>query len=103
MRYWIYGLLAAMCLAMGAVQVKAHSWYPPECCSGYDCAPVIEVYWVASDPDKLPVMVVRTEVGTAVVPHNVQRRVSPDSRMHACMTAFKQEKDLLCLFLPPSL
>jgi hypothetical protein len=53
MRYLIYGFVAVLCLAMVAAghvkKVKAHSWYPPECCSGYDCAPVL----VASDPDKL--------------------------------------------------
>jgi hypothetical protein len=55
MRYLLYGLVAVMCLAMvAAVQVKAHSWYPHECRSQYDCAPVLEVTWVASDPDKLP-------------------------------------------------
>jgi hypothetical protein len=69
MGYLLYGLVAVMCLAMvAAVQVKAHSWYPHECCSQYDCAPVLEVTWVASDPDKLPVMVVRTQVGTAAAP-----------------------------------
>jgi hypothetical protein len=53
MRYLIYGFVAVLCLAMVAAvhvkKVKAHSWYPPECCSGYDCAPVL----VASDPDKV--------------------------------------------------
>jgi hypothetical protein len=42
MRYLLYGLVAVMCLAMvAAVQVKAHSWYPHECRSQYDCAPVL--------------------------------------------------------------
>jgi hypothetical protein len=37
MRYLLYGLVAVMCLAMvAAVQVKAHSRYPPECRSHAD-------------------------------------------------------------------
>ena len=60
MRCLLYGLVAVMCLAMvAAVQVKAHSWYPHECRSQHDCAPVLDVTWVAADPDKLPVMLVR--------------------------------------------
>jgi hypothetical protein len=52
MRYLLYGLVAVMCLAMvAAVQVKAHSWYPLECRSQYDCAPVLEVTWSPPIPE----------------------------------------------------
>ena len=76
----------------------AHDWYPPECCSGQDCAPVTAVSFVASSPNELPVMVVTTEYGTKPVPRTLTPRESPDGRMHACI----YQGNLICLFLPPT-
>jgi len=79
------------------IPLKAHDWYPIECCSGQDCAPVTAVSFVAAQPDEPPVMVVTTMFGTKPVPKNLVPKESPDSRMHACI----YQGHLICLFLPP--
>jgi hypothetical protein len=108
MRYWLYGFVAVMCLAMlAAVQVKqakAHSWYPPHCCHDRDCAPVTSVSFVASDPSRLPNMVVSTRYGTVIVPPGFKTDTSRDGAMHACIRPDDHGTPrLICLFLPPSI
>lgn len=89
-------LLSAMLLA---TPIASHEWYPLECCSGQDCAPVTAVSFVAADPGEPPVMVVTTEHGTKPVPKNLTPRESRDGRMHACI----YQGSLICLFLPPTM
>jgi hypothetical protein len=38
----IVALLLVFAIAFAA-RASAHEWYPVECCSGDDCAPVVEV------------------------------------------------------------
>lgn len=36
----IFGVLGWLVIfAMAALSVRAHGWYDPACCSGFDCAP----------------------------------------------------------------
>ena len=86
--------------------VQAHEWYPQECCSGQDCAPVEKVevmpalkagMWTQFNPRMPTVMVVTTKHGTAMVPDNLTRRQSQDNQMHACLHAGR----LICIFMPP--
>lgn len=48
----------------------AHSWYPPECCSGQDCAPVESMTWLVLAGGELPQLVVTSKHGTVIVPHD---------------------------------
>jgi hypothetical protein len=76
---------------------SAHSWYPKECCSGRDCAPVEKVTWLVPAGGGLPQLVVTSTVGTAVIPHDLPVRESKDGRMHVCI----QDVWVICLFVPP--
>ena len=91
-------------------KVLAHSWYPLECCSSMDCAPVDKVEIVSqhaiasflAPPANASVpssMVITTKHGTVVVPVNFKMRESQDGGMHACIVKGK----LVCLFMPPSM
>ncbi len=107
MRYIVIAtLIACLVLAVLASMARAHDFYPIECCSGQDCAPVEKVEMVAGATfagalgfvPALPVMVVTTKHGTAAVPPNLMPKQSPDAQMHACVHLGK----LICLFLPPT-
>lgn len=100
------GLTVAVALMLGIVShsARSHSWYPLECCSGLDCAPAeIENIRLPTAGDALPITIVKTKFGTAVVPPNFPLRESKDGGLHACM---RPQQDgtmkLLCLFVPPS-
>ena len=79
--------------------------YPQECCLDQDCAPVVSWSFVAADPGVLPVMVIETIHGTALVPHDFPRRDSKDHRMHACLKLFDTNPAtrLICFFVPPTM
>lgn len=57
-----------------------HSWYPPECCSGIDCAPVSEAIRHEDGT-----YTVTTPHGTARTDKTTKMRTSPDGRIHACL------------------
>ena len=104
-RAWIFaGLLLV------ATAAVAHDWYPIECCSGMDCAPVekVEIMPLQSagimGSTTLPgTMMITTKHGSVIVPANFPRRESKDNRMHACIRASGSGNlRLICLFLPPS-
>jgi hypothetical protein len=107
-------LLAALLVA-AATPAAAHDWYPIECCSGMDCAPVEKVEIlpgpamanVLSTPAQagpLDAMLVTTKHGSVVVPANFPRRESKDHRMHACMRPGQNgTMRLICIFLPPAM
>ena len=91
----LVSFLAAISL-LGAL-AQAHSWYPKECCTGKDCAPVEKVTWLVPTGGGLPQLVVTSTLGTAVVPHDLPVRESKDGRMHVCI----QDVWVVCLFIPP--
>ncbi len=74
----------------------AHSWYPWECCSGYDCAPIP----LAQTP--------REERGgfTLIDGRHISYRdlkLSPDGRWHLCeqkWPANPAERKILCIYAP---
>lgn len=108
-------LLAA--LLMVATPAAAHDWYPIECCSSMDCAPVEKVEILSppamasmfsapaqAAPATPGAMIVTTKHGSVVVPASAQRRESRDHRMHACMRpADGGTMRLICIFMPPSM
>lgn len=70
-------------------QVKAHSWYPPECCSGQDCAEITHI--------DLKKGTVSTKHGTAPITASTKRLESKDNKSHACILGGRT----ICLFLAP--
>jgi hypothetical protein len=73
------GVTVAACLLWPA-PAGSHDWYPWDCCSGMDCAPVVRT-------ERLPggFVSLTTKQGTVVVPPGFQRRPSQDEKEHACM------------------
>lgn len=85
-------------------QARAHDWYPIECCSGMDCAPVDGVRFTQPiEVGTLPQMVVTTKHGTAIIPKGFPFRDSKDNRMHVCMRPKEGgEMRVICVFTPPA-
>ena len=110
-------LLAALFAAAMTTTAAAHDWYPIECCSGMDCAPVEKVEILSppamasmlgapaqSQPSQPGAMLITTKHGSVAVPANVQRRESKDHRMHACMRPGDGGgMRLICIFMPPAM
>ena len=102
-------LLAAMILAVTGT-VRAHDWYPKECCGGHDCAPAT-VEQIPVTPalaqrlqTTLPSAMITTKHGTVIVPSGFKAQESKDGRAHACIIkeGFGQAR-LMCLWLPPNI
>lgn len=91
----LLGLGIVLMLAILVGPAKAHSWYPLECCSGMDCAPVEKAMVV---PEGL---IVTTVQGTVFIPASFPYRESQDGQMHACIQKENGETKLLCAFRPP--
>jgi hypothetical protein len=98
----VYRLLALLAVAqvVGSAEVRAHEWYPHECCDENDCAVVISMEgW----PDGIRRL--ETKHGVVFVPRGYEARPSPDGKAHACMKKVGPESapqgfEILCLFLP---
>lgn len=90
------GLAVLLALIMPA-PAGAHDWYPIECCSGFDCAPVDQAELREGDT-----LVVTSKHGTGIVPAAMTRRESKDHRMHVCMRqSWDGQMRVICVFLPP--
>jgi hypothetical protein len=86
-------------LTFSSAPARAHDWYPKECCSNHDCAPVESVSQLVPAGGGLPLLVVTSKFGRANIPHDFPIRKSKDGRMHICMS----DVDLICFFMPPSM
>jgi hypothetical protein len=114
-RNWFLAALLAAATLVAARPAVAHDWYPMECCSGLDCAPVEKVEMLngpsiasmlSSPAHAAPLggMLVTTTHGSVVVPANFPRRESKDHRMHACMRPSPTGgMQLICIFFPPAM
>lgn len=91
----LLGLAFVLLLAVLVGPADAHSWYPRECCSGLDCAPVEKALVV---PEGL---IVTTVQGTVFIPASFPYRESQDGQMHACIQRRNGESRLICAFRPP--
>jgi hypothetical protein len=95
-------LLLAMLVVVGAgSRTDAHSWYPEECCSDYDCTPADTIDTNAHG-DRI-VVVGRHRI---FIPRGLSARSSPDGRIHICLRLIATpEGDIstmpICLFMPP--
>ncbi|WP_342361429.1 hypothetical protein [Terrarubrum flagellatum] len=88
----------AMLIAIAALCVsgsRAHEWYPAECCSGNDCAPISaqavsetpDGYVVTIEPGSHPMW---PQDGRAALVHVIAykaARRSQDGRFHICIGA----------------
>lgn len=85
---------AVLCLS-SVGPTYAHSWYPLECCSGYDCAVL------TGRPQVEPGGEFRytTQLGVGVTNPNTKIKESPDNQTHVCI----REGKVLCIFFPNSL
>jgi hypothetical protein len=99
----ISALTTAAAFWVGVGAVRAHDWYPVECCHSIDCAPVDSVGQIVPTGGGVPQLVVTSKHGTAVVPQDLPRRPSKDNRMHVCMRSLNGITYVLCLFVPPSM
>jgi hypothetical protein len=86
-------------LSFSCGPAKAHGWYPKECCSNDDCAPVDSVAQFVPVSGGLPQLLVTSRFGRAIIPHDFPVRESKDARMHICMS----HVDLICFFMPPGM
>lgn len=86
-----------LCLMLAALPASAHDWYPWDCCSGFDCAPVDRAELLPSSE-----LLVTSKHGTALVPATFPTRDSQDNRMHICMRKAEGGMKPICIFLPPS-
>lgn len=85
--------LAIFCGFVGLVVTDAwgHSWYPGECCSGRDCAPLAD-----STVEEIAAGFLIKTTGE-VVPFK-ESRPSPDGRYHLCRSESTGKR--LCFFHP---
>jgi hypothetical protein len=87
--------------ALWQAPAAAHSWYPLDCCSGEDCAPVENTMWVVPAGGGTPRLAVTSKHGTAIVPVGFPVRVSRDDHMHVCMQFDPfGAMEVICLFMP---
>jgi len=98
-------LISVFLLVFGPVFfADAHSWYPLDCCSGEDCAPVESMAWVVPASGGAAQLMVRSKVGTAIVPAGFPVRESQDDHMHVCMQFDPfGAMEVICLFMPQGL
>lgn len=92
-------LMVLLTLSAVFAPAAAHDWYPWECCSGLDCAPVD-----AAEVMPGAALKVRTRHGVALIAPDFERRQSQDGRMHACMRPAENGVSIpICLFVPPGM
>jgi hypothetical protein len=100
----LMALIAAGFVLLAAWAARAHEWYPPECCSERDCAPVaardvIEGNggWTITVRAGAHPQLPRGGMDRAFfVPYRAARP-SPDGRAHICLGA---TLTVLCAFTP---
>lgn len=90
-------------LALSTTPVMAHDWYPIECCSGQDCAPIPDTavavlpdgsYRVVLKPGDHPL--VMYEISRVFRATDRGLRWSHDAGYHACVAG----GSILCFFIP---
>ena len=99
----LFVLIAALSLSLFLAvlfipQARAHYFYPVDCCSGNDCAPVQSMALVS--PEYWAITSVQ---GTVFFPVAKETRQSEDGQAHVCMMKNPETGTMkpLCLFLPP--
>lgn len=89
-------ILCLAALVLGAPPARAHSWYPPECCSNRDCVPADSI-----GTDSRGDWVVTVGMVHIWVPQGFTVRPSQDERIHICFRMDDYNFLMpLCLFMP---
>lgn len=88
MTKWLASLVCLVSVTPGF----GHEWYPPNCCSGGDCAPIHDD---RVKPDNTGGYIVDNKFKVA----RNEVKDSQDGRYHAC---FPKPDELRCFFAPPS-
>ena len=85
-------ITVGMCGALSTLAFS-HSWYPLECCSNHDCAPLI------GKPEVLSNWEFRytTNLSSGITDQSTKLKDSPDNQTHVCI----REGKVICLFFPP--
>lgn len=94
----LVGAFIALLLMSIVQQACAHEWYPPWCCSGKDCAPVLE-WRIDSEKDGVWAT---TEHGTVFIPRwwlNDRAKPSKDGDNHVCFYEFEGQNVPRCVFV----
>ncbi|MCV0395447.1 MAG: hypothetical protein K5872_22125 [Rhizobiaceae bacterium] len=85
-------------MALGVTEARPHEWYPPNCCSGFDCRP-IEMESVRITPEGFVI-----PGNPEVVPYTSKkiRQTPPEGqgRYHVCTRGGKSEGAIICLYIP---
>lgn len=77
----VLAILTLGTVALTSRPANGHNGYPPECCGGNDCAPVVKVEVING------VKWVHTKHGKGQVGPRTKDRTSPDLGEHACLVA----------------
>jgi hypothetical protein len=88
---WSAGLIVVLGFLSFITVALAHSFYPVECCSGYDCAPI--------DAKRVGFSAGGYMVDGLHFVAQKDVRQSLDGEFHAC---FPQPNNLRCFFAPPN-
>lgn len=96
-------LSLALLLAAGAAETRAHEWYPAECCSGRDCAPISAEtvtesrhgYLITVAPGGHPMWPASKAAPLHVDVGYGKARTSPDGKFHLCIG---ETGNVLCFF-----
>ena len=95
-------LLIVLLASLPTLSAYAHSWYPKECCTNDDCAPVTATAQLIPTTGGVPQLIVTSKHGTAIVPQDFPAQELKDGRMHVCMRPDHDGvMDVMCLFIPP--
>lgn len=107
---WIaWGLVASVCawIMIVAFQnpARAHSWYPPICCSDRDCAPIRasaitrlgDQYVITLRRGEHPMLDPAAEITIRQWPID-RTEASQDAEAHICLSPMGAR--VLCLFVP---
>lgn len=89
-------LLLSALLALLPSIATAHDWYPWECCSDNDCAPID-----ASTVRETRAGYFIEQNGETLSYSDKRVRVSPDGQTHLCTVGGMTKGKTLCLFRPP--
>lgn len=77
-------------VVFASVELKAHSWFPTECCGGDDCQEIVELLEVNGK------WAISTKKQTAIVEKNFSIRPSQDTKQYICIANGK----VYCIFMP---
>lgn len=100
--------MLALVLSLFISAAHAHSWYPPECCSGQDCRPVPRS---EAQYDDRGLWIVINGTWRLMPLEKIREQPSPDSEFHVCFSQYSPPMStqpppaptIYCVFVPASM